>query len=101
MSTEDTTAPAVDQQRLVLPLDLAFIRWSVVHRGWHEIGGDCPLLLAFLAGWSCRCIGASQPIDLGTFRDSFRVGWREADDQIAIASRQNAERSGPAAQDEL
>ena len=29
------------------------------------------------------------PEDVGQFRDSFRVGWREADDQITIASRQN------------
>lgn len=88
-SNTDEQRDSVAVQRLVLPLELAFIRWSVVHRGWHEIGGDCPLLLAFLAGWSCRCIGASQPADLGTFRDSFRVGWREADEQITIASRQN------------
>lgn len=88
-STTDEQRASVAVQRLVLPLELAFIRWSVVHRGWHEIGGDCPLLLAFLAGWSCRCIGASMPEDVGQFRDSFRVGWREADDQIAIASRQN------------
>lgn len=31
MTPETTPAPAVDQQRLVLPLELAFIRWSVVH----------------------------------------------------------------------
>lgn len=90
-STTDEQRASVAVQRLVLPLELAFIRWSVVHRGWHEIGGDCPLLLAFLAGWSCRCIGASMPEDVGQFRDSFRVGWREADDQITIASRQNME----------
>ena len=33
------------------------------------------------------------PEDVGQFRDSFRVGWREADDQITIASRQNAKPS--------
>jgi hypothetical protein len=72
---------------MVLPLELALIRWSVVHRSWHEIGGNCPLLSAFLAGWCCRTIGASMPVDIGQFRDSFRCGWKEADDQITIASR--------------
>ena len=92
-STKDEQRASVAVQRLVLPLELALVRWSVVHRGWHEIGGDCPLLQAFLAGWSCRCIGASMPEDVGQFRDSFRVGWREADDQITIASRQNTDYS--------
>jgi hypothetical protein len=73
----------------ILPLELAFIRWSVVDRGWTEFSGDGPLLSAFLAGWLCRCIGTSEPLNLGTFRDSFRVGWREADDQIIIMGRRN------------
>jgi len=76
-------------QRLVMPLELALTRWSVVHREWHEIGGDCPLLTAFLAGWCCRSIGASMPDDLGMFRDSFRVGWREADDMMTIEARRH------------
>lgn len=86
-------AKARSMQRMVLPLELAFIRWSVVHRQWHELANDMPLISAFLAGWCCRCIGTSQPEDLGTFRDSFRVGWREADDQITIASRRNIQLS--------
>jgi hypothetical protein len=73
---------------IVLPIELALIRWSVVHRRWHETANDMPLLQAFLAGWCCRCIGATQPEDVGTFRASFFAGWREADDQLAIASRQ-------------
>ncbi len=32
-----------------LPLELALIRWSVVHRNWHELSGAMPVLTAFLA----------------------------------------------------
>ena len=77
-------------QNLVLPLDLALIRWSVKCTALGELAaGAEPLLGAFLAGWYCRCIGASLPEDLGQFRDSFRAGWKEADDfiQIEINSR--------------
>lgn len=76
-------------QCLVLPLELALIRWSVVCRQWHEFANDQPLLSAFLAGWCCRSIGASRPEHVGTFRDSFNTGWREADDMVTIKSRQN------------
>lgn len=92
-----TKTPAQGQMQgvrcggLVLPLELAFIRWSVVHRRWHETANDMPLLQAFLAGWCCRCIGTTPPENVGTFRASFFAGWREADDQVTIASRQNAE----------
>lgn len=79
--------PSAPSTSLVLPLELALVRWSVVHRRWHELASDCPLLGAFLAGWYCRCIGATEPQNVGVFRDSFRTGWREADDQIEIAAR--------------
>ena len=84
---------AVASSSFVLPFDLALVRWSVVCRSWGELSaGHAPLLTAFLAGWGCRCIGASMPENLGTFRDSFRVGWREADTMIAIETqRQNAQ----------
>ena len=72
---------------MLLPLEHAFLRWSVVHRQWHESFSDCPVLAAFLAGWMCRCIGSSMPENPGHFRDSFRVGWREADIAIGIAGR--------------
>ncbi|GAA5124615.1 hypothetical protein JIN84_12905 [Luteolibacter yonseiensis] len=71
-----------------LTLELALIRWSVMCKTWGELAaGHAPHLPAFLAGWMCRQIGASMPAELGQFRDSFRVGWREADQQIEIASR--------------
>lgn len=85
-SPETTTSGG--SSGLILPIDLALIRWSVVHQRWHETANDMPLLQAFLAGWCCRCIGASQPDSVGTFRASFFAGWREADDQVVIASRQ-------------
>lgn len=69
---------------MILPLETALIRWSVVHRQWHELANDMPLLTAFLAGWCCRCIDVSEPENIGVFRDSFRSGWREADTMIAI-----------------
>lgn len=72
-------------------LDLALIRWSVVCRTWHDLSsGNAPQLGAFLAGWYWRDMGNPMPqrTDLGTFCDSFRVGWREADAQIIIMKRQ-------------
>ncbi|RRJ96822.1 hypothetical protein Ga0100231_023945 [Opitutaceae bacterium TAV4] len=73
---------------MILSLDIALIRWSVVCRQWEGFSaGNAPLLGAFLAGWYCRSIGASMPEDVGQFRESFRVGWREADQQIEIESR--------------
>lgn len=68
----------------ILPLETALIRWSVVHIKWNELANDIPCLTAFLAGWCCRSIGASMPEEIGGFRDSFRVGWREADTMINI-----------------
>ncbi len=73
----------------ILPLELAMIRWSVVHRKWHDLANDMPEIQAFLAGWCCRCIGTSEPEELGQFKESFRAGWKEADDQIVIATRQD------------
>lgn len=71
--------------------DLAFIRWSVVHRQWHELsGGSMPTLEGFLAGWFCRVCEAQPPVIVGKFRDSFQCGWREAHEQIVILSRQNS-----------
>lgn len=68
-----------------IPLEMSFIRWSVVCLRWSAISsGGAPILQAFLAGWLCRCIGTTVPEEVGQWRDSFRVGWREADQQIAI-----------------
>lgn len=71
-----------------LPMDLALIRWSVVCRSWYNMAYDAPDLGAFLAGWYCRCSGVSRPADEGMFRNSFRRGWREADQEIEIKSRE-------------
>lgn len=69
-------------------LELAFIRWSVVHRQWHEHSGSMPSLEGFLAGWFCRVCEAEEPVIVDRFRDSFRSGWKEAHEQIVIISRQ-------------
>lgn len=71
-------------------IDLALIRWSVVCRKWHDFSsGSAPNLGAFLAGWFLKDSGAQHmPEDLGLFVDSFRVGWREAEEQIEILSRE-------------
>lgn len=72
----------------ILPFELALIRWSVVCGKWNDLSsGSAPLLTPFLAGWCCRCAGASMPVDVGPFGDSLRTGWREADDHIAIDKR--------------
>ena len=67
-------------------LDLAIIRYAVVSVKWKDLSGDLPYLPAFLAGWFCRAIGASEPVDVGVFRDSFRAGWWESDAHQAIAA---------------
>jgi len=88
MNNTTNTPERLSPAGFVLPFDLALVRWSVVCTSWGELSaGHAPLLTAFLAGWGCRCIGASMPENLGTFRDSFRVVrplrrrgiWREAD----------------------
>lgn len=73
----------------LLPFELALIRWSVVHLQWHETANDMPNLTAFLTGWGARCLGMENtaPPD---FQNSFRRGWREADDQIAIALQRSS-----------
>ena len=71
-----------------LSMELALIRWSVVHIRWHELAsGHVPHLAAFLAGWNCRCIGSTFPEDPGPSKASIFHGWKEADEQIAIESR--------------
>lgn len=73
-----------------LTLELALVRWSVVHKKWDEFSsGNMPYLHAFLAGWCCRVIGTSEPEHVGQFRESFRAGWSEAEAQIQIAERLN------------
>ncbi len=71
-----------------LPLELALIRWSVVHLKWSEMGGGIPVLNAFLSGWCSRCIGLEYPKQDSTLMHSFRAGWYEADSQIAIKQNQ-------------
>ena len=72
-------------------LDLAIIRYSVVCQRWARGCGGCPYLHAFLAGWFCRAIGATEPFDVGQFRDSFRAGWKESDEHQVIAEREMAD----------
>lgn len=68
-------------------LDFAIIRYAVVAARWKDLSCDFPYLPSFLAGWFCRAIKASEPTDLGVFRDSFRAGWKESDAQQVIAER--------------
>ena len=67
-------------------LDFALIRFAVVAVKWERLG-QFPYLPSFLAGWFCRAIGASEPENVGVFRDSFRAGWTESDQQQVIAAR--------------
>lgn len=84
-------APASCSARL-LSLDLAMIRWSVRCRTWQEMSaGSQPELGPFLAGWFCRCSGIGLSIIEAdhAFRDSFRIGWREAADCISIEEQKH------------
>lgn len=77
-------------------LDLALTRWSVVSRKWHELSSNsAPVLGAFLAGWYWRDMGNAMPLrsEIGTFCDSFRVGFREADDWNAILEGEEHQRA--------
>lgn len=73
-------------------LDVALIRWSVRCRSWQELAaGHQPDLGAFLAGWFSRDAGIPLTVaDRITMRDSFRCGWQECDDMIAIQEQQQA-----------
>lgn len=71
-------------ERYILPFELALIRWSVVCISWNELSSHTPLITPFLTGWGWRCMGLEMPKELGTFQDSFRVGYREADSMISI-----------------
>jgi hypothetical protein len=94
MSEPMSDAQLCSLERMVraTSLDMALVRWSVVCGSWRELGGDFPDVGAFLAGWFLRVLGAEMPPreKLGRCPDSFRVGWREADTQIVIASRPNS-----------
>lgn len=70
-------------------LDIALTRWAVRCRTWHDMGGDHPQLGAFLAGWFARDCGLPLPHVIPVnVRDSLRIGWKEADDHIAILEQQ-------------
>ncbi len=86
----NTDSPSKKPATPVPPFDLAFIRWAVVQRQWHDFSGGSmmPSLEGFLAGWFCRVCEAEEPVVVDRFRDSFRIGWKEAHDQIVIMSRQ-------------
>lgn len=75
-----------------LTLDLALIRWSVMCESWGELSsGSAPQLGSFLAGWFTRAMGATKPEKLGQLRDSYMVGWREADSCVNIKRREENE----------
>jgi hypothetical protein len=79
----------ITKPTLMLPLDLALIRWSVVCEKWEQLAnGSAPNLGAFLAGWYMRCVGLPQPEQHHILRDSLRAGWAHANDQIAIKIRE-------------
>lgn len=71
-------------------LDLALLRWTVVCEQWSNLAsGSHPQLGAFLAGWYACDMGAVMPTgaELGRFKDSYRRGWHEAEQQIEILER--------------
>ena len=98
MSEPTSDAQLCSLERVVraTSLDMAMVRWGVVCCSWRELGNSFPDIGAFLAGWFLRVLGAEMPPKekLGRCPDSFRVGWREADTQIVIASRSNAKSAG-------
>lgn len=79
------------KRTMTTTLDIALIRWSVVCRQWDALSSNsAPILGAFLAGWYWRDMGNELPgrEQLGTFVDSFRVGWHESDAMITIQQRE-------------
>ena len=69
-------------------LELALIRWSVVHIKWNEIGSDMPNIGSFLAGWFDRVCGAEEEPIVERFIDSHRCGWMQACEQMTIFCRE-------------
>lgn len=73
---------------MVLTLDLAIIRYAVVCERWQKLStGMVPVFGAFVCGWFGRDMGQSVDVGAGTFRDSWRAGWAEADSAKQIAMR--------------
>lgn len=69
-------------------LDYAILRFAAAHHdNENRAGGSSPHLPAFLAGWFCAASGVPMPAELGTFRDSFRRGYREQTQSAEIAGR--------------
>jgi len=69
-------------------IELAMIRFAVVSKRWDESSaGNFPYIQAFLAGWCCCVCGVGYP-EVGQYRDSFRAGWIEAQQAIAIYERE-------------
>lgn len=75
-------------------LDLALTRWSVMCIAWHDqSAGHHPQLGAFLAGWFRRDMGMPLDEPPNWCRDSYRVGYREADNMIKIQQREESHRA--------
>ena len=76
-----------------LTLDYALTRWSTLCAARRDIAAGYDVaLMPFLAGWAMRDMGAVQPTmaQLGTFCDSFRAGWAEADTALSLLARDTA-----------
>lgn len=81
-------APTTDTA-LILPLDLAVIRYSVVCEKWGNLSNSAaPHFGAFLAGWYMRCVGLPPPMQYHISRESLRAGWAQANEQVAINVRE-------------
>jgi hypothetical protein len=66
-------------------IELAIIRYAVVCEKWKSIGGTYPILGAFICGWFMRDMNGENFVDVSSqFRDSYRVGWNEADTMLKI-----------------
>ena len=78
-----------------LTIDQAITRYAVVSEEWRDFGGQAsmPYIPAFLAGWNMRAIGAPEPENVGQWRDSFRVGYREASAFADLWNREQDEKS--------
>lgn len=85
-----SATPASPKTTIDTTLDRAIVAYSVACREAHRlVPGSEPLLIPYLAGWGCRDMGvANLNMEmLGAFCKSWRLGWRDCDEHLALEAR--------------
>jgi hypothetical protein len=83
-------SPAPTKRTIDTTLDRALTAYTVACREAHAFApGSEPLLIPYLAGWGCRDMGMADldSQQLGVYRKSWRLGWRDCDAHLELEAR--------------